>query len=675
MCLPYPVIKMTNHYFHGKKEHSTTYAAASFFMSNAAARVEAQRIEKRKIKHESPSSPAPKPAISKPVLKADKSRHSEPVSKQTESAKLLFWPISVSADRQKANRSTRVVRERDEIVMVRNEPKRRKHRHEKSVRQEEEIELVSETEEVIHTEDDAISVSVKVLKEVDVYRVSSHSTDIQHPVTSASEKVVQTVETAESKKVPSRAREQRVEAQAVEVSSDVVRDTLCGSTTIEPVQSACEDTESLNYTHTLEGASLDKLHTDEVAASDIQTETVIVDVQDDSETEQTTMVTKSEGSVVEKASMQETEDTSILASENQQEAAAIETEHIGVERVTIEIETEEAVVVVETEVEIQVEPDQININETVIKETETEICVEEVGPVHKPMMTDEVTPTEDSVAEQEISQANLEVSTSTEIQTQGIEEVEEKSTEEMKVVEHSTSISIEVSSSSDSEIEEVSAQHKPVKKELLREEQGESEVMVESERTDIEQNLNNENIVAHREMMEVKSIHLAYEEVGQREGGEAVIKEAVAIEEEQKRDSEAGTIVDIESTATKAEKYTHHTDPERKLELKVHIDLHKLREAHENPWEGFDSRSGSRSDHLEESEETHDSIEIDVDIDSRSRCSTPALTEDGLSVEDSEDELEVSSLPTRSSSGLSSARHRNFVETRKIEWVKRTEHD
>lgn len=43
-----------NHYFHGRKEHSTTYAAASFFMPGAAARVEAIRVRKRKLKHTSP---------------------------------------------------------------------------------------------------------------------------------------------------------------------------------------------------------------------------------------------------------------------------------------------------------------------------------------------------------------------------------------------------------------------------------------------------------------------------------------------------------------------------------------------------------------------------------------------------------------------------------------------
>lgn len=40
-------------YFYGKKEHSTTYAAASFFMPGTAAKVEAMRAKKRKLKHAS----------------------------------------------------------------------------------------------------------------------------------------------------------------------------------------------------------------------------------------------------------------------------------------------------------------------------------------------------------------------------------------------------------------------------------------------------------------------------------------------------------------------------------------------------------------------------------------------------------------------------------------------
>lgn len=47
-------VKMAVKYFHGKKEHSTTYAAASFLMPGAAARVEAIRAKKRKLKHASP---------------------------------------------------------------------------------------------------------------------------------------------------------------------------------------------------------------------------------------------------------------------------------------------------------------------------------------------------------------------------------------------------------------------------------------------------------------------------------------------------------------------------------------------------------------------------------------------------------------------------------------------
>lgn len=53
-----------SHYFHGKKEHSTTYAAASFFVPDAAAKVEAMRAQKRKLKH---ASPPPVPKVSSAV--------------------------------------------------------------------------------------------------------------------------------------------------------------------------------------------------------------------------------------------------------------------------------------------------------------------------------------------------------------------------------------------------------------------------------------------------------------------------------------------------------------------------------------------------------------------------------------------------------------------------------
>lgn len=56
------------HNFHGKKEHSTTYAAASFLMPGAAARVEAIRAKKRKLKHAPPPS-APGAPLAAPIEK------------------------------------------------------------------------------------------------------------------------------------------------------------------------------------------------------------------------------------------------------------------------------------------------------------------------------------------------------------------------------------------------------------------------------------------------------------------------------------------------------------------------------------------------------------------------------------------------------------------------------
>lgn len=60
---------MSQHYFYGKKEHSITYAAASFFMPTATARVEAIRVMKGKLKHSSPPrAPDPPSATTASIL-------------------------------------------------------------------------------------------------------------------------------------------------------------------------------------------------------------------------------------------------------------------------------------------------------------------------------------------------------------------------------------------------------------------------------------------------------------------------------------------------------------------------------------------------------------------------------------------------------------------------------
>lgn len=70
-------------YFYGKKEHSTTYAAASFFMPGTAAKVEAMRAKKRKLKH---ASSPPSEKISEAVPAAPKTPVAPPAEHVKEPA-------------------------------------------------------------------------------------------------------------------------------------------------------------------------------------------------------------------------------------------------------------------------------------------------------------------------------------------------------------------------------------------------------------------------------------------------------------------------------------------------------------------------------------------------------------------------------------------------------------